>query len=182
MSIVFSTAYDGIEELALPAGTTLLIIGVGGGVGIAAAQIALARGITVVGTASASKRAFVSSVGAIHVAYGPGVVGRVRAVTERGVDGIFDFVGGAALRELAGLVKEHSKIITAADAATAEELGGSKVARVRSASVLEACVQLVEKGALSPFVTEVFPFDQAAEAIARVESGHATGKIVVQVS
>ncbi|MCL9758786.1 alcohol dehydrogenase catalytic domain-containing protein, partial [Frankia sp. AiPa1] len=66
------TAYDAIAQLALPPGATLLIIGVGGGVGVAAAQLARHAGLTVIGTASPRKKAFVESLGVRHVASGPG--------------------------------------------------------------------------------------------------------------
>jgi NADPH2:quinone reductase len=41
---------------------------------------------------------------------------------------------------------------------------------------------MVADGQLRPFVTGVFPFDQVADALALVENGHATGKVVVRVS
>jgi NADPH:quinone reductase-like Zn-dependent oxidoreductase len=46
------------------------------------------------------------------------------------------------------------------------------VARARSAEVLDEVAALVVRGALDPTVTEVFPFDRAGEALARVEGGH----------
>src|SRR5487761_2397722 len=90
LPVAGATAYDGVRELDLKPGQVLLIVGAGGGVGIAAAQIAVADGVTVIGTASEAKKGLVSSVGAIHVAYGPGVADRIRAVAPNGVDAIYD--------------------------------------------------------------------------------------------
>jgi NADPH:quinone reductase-like Zn-dependent oxidoreductase len=72
LPIAAATAHDAIVQLALPPGATLLIIGVGGGVGVAAAQIAHHQGITVIGTASAAKKDFVESLEVIPVEYGEG--------------------------------------------------------------------------------------------------------------
>jgi len=182
LGVAGATAFDAIAELDPQPGETLVVIGAGGGVGIAAAQIAIARGAKVIGTASASKAGLVESVGAVHVPYGDGVVDRVRAAAPDGVAAIFDLVGGDALTELAGLVEDKTRIRTAADPTTATELGGGPVTRARNSAVLEAVGRLVEDGTLKPFVTEVFPLDKAGDALALVESGHATGKVVLEVS
>jgi NADPH:quinone reductase-like Zn-dependent oxidoreductase len=182
LGVAAATAFDGLNQLAVGAGDTLLIIGVGGGVGVAAAQMAIARGARVIGTASEAKRSFVESLGVTHVTYGDGCVDRIRAVAPDGVDALYDMVGGDALREVAGLVKGGSRLTSAADSPTAVEVGGAAQSRTRNSATLEACAQLVESGALKPFVTEVFPLDKVGEALALVESGHATGKVVIEVS
>jgi len=181
LPVAGATAFDGVHQLGLGSGDVLLVTGVGGGVGAAAAQIARHGGISVIGTGSPAKKAFVESLGATHVTYGDGVADRIRAVSPDGVDAIFDLVGGDALRAVAGLVKDPAKLISAADAGTATELGGGPVARARNSEVLEAVAALVESGSLKPFVTTVMPLDQAAAALALVESGHAQGKVVLEV-
>ena len=181
LPVAAATAYDGIRQLNLDEGATLLIIGAGGGVGIAAAQIAIGEGVKVIGTASEAKKGLLSSVGAVHVAYGPGVADRIKEVAPDGIDAIYDMVGGDALRDVKSLAPEGSKVITAADGAAAAELGGSRVERARNSAVLEAVAALTEAGTLKPFVTATFPLDQTAEALALVESGHATGKVVIEV-
>lgn len=182
LPVAGATAYDGIAHLGLAPGQTLLINGIGGGVGVAAAQIARDGGIAVFGTASEGKRALVESLGATLVPYGDGVEQRVRALLPGGVDGIFDLVGGAALRAVAGLVKDPAKLITAADPATAADLGGAPVDRDRTSRVLDAVAGLVADGKLDPHVNDVLAFDDAAQAVASVESGHALGKVVISVS
>jgi NADPH:quinone reductase-like Zn-dependent oxidoreductase len=122
-----------------------------------------------------------SSIGAVHVAYGPGVVDRISEVAPDGIDGIYDMVGGDALRDVKSLAPDGSKVITAADGAAAAELGGSRVERARNGAVLQAVAALTEEGKLKPFVTATFPLDQTGEALALVETGHATGKVVIEV-
>jgi NADPH:quinone reductase-like Zn-dependent oxidoreductase len=69
LPVAGGTAWDSLERLDLAAGETLLINGVGGGVGLMAAQLARDRGVTVFGVASGTKRALVESLGATLVAY-----------------------------------------------------------------------------------------------------------------
>jgi NADPH:quinone reductase-like Zn-dependent oxidoreductase len=181
LPVAAATAWDGIRQLDLPPGATLLVTGAGGGVGVAAVQIAVHEGLTVLGTASAAKKDLVESLGARHVTPGAGVQDRVRAAAPGGVDAIFDLVGGAALEEIAGVLADRSKLITGGDAQTAAGLGGSPVARVRDRAVLDAVAQLAVAGVLTPQVSATFPLDRATEALRAVETGHARGKIVILV-
>ncbi|GAC1324617.1 MAG: NADP-dependent oxidoreductase [Mycobacteriales bacterium] len=175
-----ATAYDGITQLALSAGQTLLVNGAGGGVGVAVAQLARDAGLTVLGVASESKRALVESLGATLVSSGDGVEQRVRELLPDGVDGIFDLVGGPALRGVAGLAKDPAKVVTAADPTTAADIGGAGLQRRHTSEVLDLVARLVAEGKLDPHV-EVLSFDDAAQAVAAVESGHALGKVVIRI-
>jgi NADPH:quinone reductase-like Zn-dependent oxidoreductase len=181
LPVAAATAWDGIRQLDLLPGATLLVIGAGGGVGVAAVQIAVHEGLTVIGTASAAKQDLVESLGARHVTSGPGVTGRVRAIAPTGVDAIFDLVGGLALEETAGVLDDRSKLITAGDPQTAAGLGGSPVVRARNRLVLDAVAQLAVDGILTPQVTGTFSLERAPEALREVEAGHARGKIVILV-
>jgi NADPH:quinone reductase-like Zn-dependent oxidoreductase len=182
LPVAAATAYDGLRQLDLPSGAVLLVVGAGGGVGVAAVQIARARGLTVVGVASGAKKDFVESLGALHVPSGPGLAERVRGAVPDGVDGVYDLVGGEGLAEVAALLDDGSKLITAgASAEEAERLGGARVERAYSNAVLEAVADLVVRGELNPYVTRTFPLERAGEALRTVEDGHARGKIVIEV-
>ncbi|MBD0745078.1 NADP-dependent oxidoreductase [Streptomyces sp. CBMA152] len=183
LPVAAATAYDGLRQLALPAGATVLITGVGGGVGVAAAQIARAFGLRVVGTASEGKKDFVEALGAIHVpSAGGALADRIRAAAPGGaVDAVFDLVGGEVLAEVAELVEDRTKLITAADPPAALKLGGSPVQRARTSEVLDEVAKLVLSGALRPHVTAAFPLQRAADALRTVEEGHARGKVVIEV-
>ncbi|MEV5875466.1 NADP-dependent oxidoreductase [Streptomyces sp. NPDC052101] len=182
LPVAAATAYDGVRQLDLPGGATLLVTGAGGGVGSAAAQIARALGLRVVGVASEGKKDFVESLGAVHVSSGPELAERVRAVAHDGIDGVYDLVGGPVLGEAAELLKDRGKLVTAGsppDAVAA--LGGAPVQRVRTAAVMAAVADLAARGALKPHVTRVFPLQEAGAALRAVEDGHTLGKIVIEV-
>ncbi|MFJ7300527.1 NADP-dependent oxidoreductase [Streptomyces sp. NPDC099088] len=182
LPVAAATTYDGIRQLGLPEGATLLITGAGGGVGVAAVQIARDAGLRVVGVASAGKKDFVESLGAVHVPSGPGLAERLRAAAPDGVDGVFDLVGGEALEEAASALVDVTKLITGADRETVAKLGGTGVERARTAAVLDEVGRLAADGTLRPFVTRTFPLDRAGEALRAVEDGHARGKIVIEVA
>ncbi|MEU8793707.1 NADP-dependent oxidoreductase [Streptomyces sp. NPDC048643] len=182
LPVAAATAYDGIRQLGLPAGATLLITGAGGGVGVAAVQIARDAGLRVVGVASESKKDFVESLGAVHVPSGAGLAERLRTAEPDGVDGVFDLVGGEALEDAATVLDDVTKLITGADRETVAKLGGSGVERARTAAVLDEVGRLAADGRLRPFVTRTFPLDRAGEALRAVEDGHVRGKIVIEVA
>ncbi|MCX5374636.1 NADP-dependent oxidoreductase [Streptomyces sp. NBC_00103] len=182
LPVAAATAYDGVHQLDLPAGATLLVTGAGGGVGVAVAQIARARGLRVVGVASEGKKDLLESLGAVHVPSGPDWAAAVRLTAPDGVDGVYDLVGGEVLKEAAGVVRERTRLITAgAPAEEVERLGGARVARARDAAVLRAVADLVVRGELNPQVTLTFPLERAGEALREVESGHARGKVVLEI-
>ncbi|KQX64029.1 NADP-dependent oxidoreductase [Streptomyces sp. Root1310] len=182
LPVAAATAYDGVRQLDLPAGATLLVTGAGGGVGVAVAQIARARGLRVVGVASEGKKDLLDSLGAEHVPSGPDWAAAVRVIAPDGVDGVYDLVGGEVLHEAAALVRDRARLITAgAPAEEVERLGGARVARARDTAVLRAVADLVLRGELNPQVTLTFPLERAGEALREVESGHARGKVVLEI-
>ncbi len=72
--------------------------------------------------------------------------------------------------------------MSTADRATAEELGGAYVQRDGTATVLTALADLVAAGTLDPQISARYPLDRAAEAIAEVETGHARGKLILEMN
>jgi NADPH2:quinone reductase len=91
----------------LAAGETVLVLGAGGGVGLAAVQVATALGATVIaGASSEDKRRAARAAGAAAVVdtTGQSVKDAARAFSDGGVDVVYDPVGGGlaepALRSL----------------------------------------------------------------------------------
>lgn len=180
LPVAAGTAYDALTAFGLAPGQVLLVNGAGGGVGAPLVQLAAARGITVVATASPGKHERLRAWGARPVAYGDGVLDRVRAEAPDGVDAVLDLVGGDSLREVATLVAPGA-LRSVADKPLVAELGGADVPRERTTEVLAALAGLVADGTLDPGVADVRPFAEAADAMRLVESGHAAGKVVLAV-
>ncbi|HJS32020.1 MAG TPA: NADPH:quinone oxidoreductase family protein [Alphaproteobacteria bacterium] len=108
--IVYGTAHGALDYRArLKAGETLLVLGAGGGVGLAAVEVGKAMGAKVIAAArGADKLARAREHGADHVIdyVAEDLRARIKDVTaDRGADVIFDPVGGdafdAALRAIA---------------------------------------------------------------------------------
>lgn len=181
LPVAGTTAYDGVRQLDLHEGQTLLINGAGGGVGVIAAQLDRAAGVNVIGTASEAKRALLESLGATLVVYGDDTADRIRQLMPGGVDAILDLVGGNALRSVAPLLSNRSKLVSTADPQTASELGGAAVEHEPNGETLAAVAALVANGKVDPHVLDIAPLEKAGEALTSVESGHAMGNIVLQV-
>lgn len=165
LPVAWGTAYDALDMLDLPAGSQLLVLGAGGGVGTAITALATARGLEVIGVASDAKKELVESLGARHVPKGQWAGERPAAV--------FDLVGGDTLREAAVLVP-GARLVSVADKPLVEKLGGGAVPRRRTREVFE---QVARQARVH--VSAYYPLERAAEAVAAVEGGHATGKVVV---
>lgn len=181
LPVAGTTAVDALDQLDLPAGATLLVNGVGGGVGLGVAQLAGERGLRVVGTGSATKREHAEALGVVFVDYGAeDVAAAVRALAPDGVDGIVDLVGGAALRTVAALARDPRTVIAVGDPSVVE-LGGRAVERHLDRESLARAARLAVRGALVPLITAVHPLSDAPAALAAVEDGHPAGKIVIAV-
>ncbi|MGH3795876.1 MAG: NADP-dependent oxidoreductase [Pseudonocardiaceae bacterium] len=179
LPVAAGTAWDALDKLGVAEGETLLINGVGGGVGLMAAQLARNRGAAVFGVGSQTKRSMVESLGATLVPYDRGdVVEQMRQLLPGGVDAILDLVGGEPMRHVAILITDPARIVSVADPSVAE-LGGSFL--VSSSAGVAAVANLVAAGKVDPKVLQTYPFDEASQALRAVESGHALGKIVIDL-
>ncbi|MFC5064883.1 NADP-dependent oxidoreductase [Actinomycetospora atypica] len=177
-----TTALDVLDQLDLAPGDRILVNGIGGGVGVATAQLARARGLEVVGTGSTSKRALATSAGASFVDYTQGPVEeRLRALAPEGFAGVVDLVGGASLRAVAPLAVEPARVVAVGDP-TVVEIGGAMPERHTDRATLERVAALMVQGVLDPTVTTVVPLSGAGEALLEVESGHSIGKTVLDLT
>ncbi|MEU6987036.1 NADP-dependent oxidoreductase [Streptomyces sp. NPDC046324] len=177
------TAQRVLDLLGLEEGETLLLHGAAGMVGSVAVQLAVAAGVTVIGTASERNHAYLRSLGAIPVAYGDGLADRVRAAAPQGVDAVFDAAGHDTLPvsiELTGGAKERIVTIAAPDA---EEHGivfsGVTVDPPLARTWLTTHARMVAEGRLRLGIAETLPLKEAAKAQEVSESGHVRGKLVL---
>jgi NADPH:quinone reductase-like Zn-dependent oxidoreductase len=111
----YLTALIALYRMAnLTAGETVLIHGAGGGVGIAATQLARERGATIIGTASAAKHDAIREQGVNHaIDYRHvDVIAEVRRLTNgRGVDVVLDPIGGRNFADSYGLLAPLGRLV-----------------------------------------------------------------------
>jgi NADPH:quinone reductase-like Zn-dependent oxidoreductase len=170
------TAVRVLDQLGLSAGQTVLISGASGGVGTAVVQIAVGRGISVVGTASAPNQDYLASLGATPVVYGDGLAARVAAAAPSGVDGALHISGDGVLPELIEIVGDPSRVLSISDFA-ALELGAQV-----SAAASDHRKAWAEAAALPAFrlpVERRFTLAEAGAAQEHSAAGHAAGKTVI---
>jgi NADPH:quinone reductase-like Zn-dependent oxidoreductase len=174
------TAERGLRLLDVKAGDTVFVDGGAGGVGAVAVQLAVARGVTVIASASQDNHGYLREIGATPVLYGPGVIDRVRAAAGGPVDAVFDVAGKTPPEDLIQLTSEPSQEVTianfAAGAAGARVTGGG--ADSRPAQALAEIAELLAQNKVVVKV-QTFPFDRAAEAYRISLGGHVRGKLVL---
>ncbi|MER7247951.1 NADP-dependent oxidoreductase [Kribbella sp. NPDC000426] len=177
------TAQRVLDLLGVKSGETILIHGAAGAVGSVAVQLAAAAGLTVIGTASPANHDYLRSIGAIPVAYGDGLLERVREAAPQGVDAVFDTAGQGGLEESIELRGGTDRIVTIADFAAGklgiETSGGGTGTPEEIRAALDAQLQAAADGKLTIRIADTFALADAGKAQALSESGHARGKVVV---
>ncbi|MFC8128281.1 NADP-dependent oxidoreductase [Streptomyces sp. NPDC057302] len=177
------TATRALDQLGVKSGSALLIHGASGIVGSAAVQLAVVRGARVIGTGSPANHDYLRSLGAEPVAYGEGLVGRVRALAPDGVDLALDVAGSGVLPELMDLAGGPEHVVTLADFAGAQQHGVtfSRGDAGRAVHALGGIGELIESGRFSLPVARSFPLADIAQAHRVGEDGHVRGKLVLLV-
>ncbi|MFD6443912.1 zinc-binding dehydrogenase [Promicromonospora sp. NPDC060204] len=186
----YGTALGMIERGRLRAGETVLVSGASGGVGLAAVQIARARGARVVAISSGSKMGAVRDAGADEVVdRAEPVVGQVRAAAPEGVDVVLDVVAGDLVGDGLALLREGGRWVIAG------ALGGYEVTfdvrrlYLHNAQVIGSAMHtpthfallmdLARRGEIQPVVAAEFPLDQAALAQEELARRRHVGKLVL---
>jgi NADPH:quinone reductase-like Zn-dependent oxidoreductase len=121
LPVAIEVATRTLDALGVGAGSTLLVNGAAGGIGSAAVQLAAERGARVIGIDSPARLDYLRSLGAEPVAYGEGLVERVRVLAPDGVDTALDIAGNGVLPELIELAGSPGHVVTIADFAGARE-------------------------------------------------------------
>ncbi len=183
-----ATAVHALERAQVGDGETVLVHGASGGVGLNAVQLARLRGARVIATAGVRSHDLLRELGAEPVAYGDGLLDRVRALAPEGVDAALDLVGtDEALDVSLALVEDHDRIVTIANfrrgpAAGIALIGGGPGAdagdELRAAARPEL-TRLAAEGRLRVVVTATYPLADAAEAHRQIATGHTTGKLIL---
>ncbi|MEO3794909.1 NADP-dependent oxidoreductase [Nonomuraea sp. B10E15] len=179
MTAGVQTAELALDGLRVTAGETLLVHGAAGSVGTAAVQIARRRGATVIGTAREVNHDHLRELGAIPVAYGEGLSGRVRELAPGGIDATLDGAGGHALEVSIELVEDRTRIVTLVEHGKAAELGVQVVQGERTAERLGRYAALYAAGEFAFPVRRAYRLEEAADAHREIETGHGRGKVVL---
>ncbi len=195
--LTFLTSWNMLVALArVRRGEDVLVMGAGSGVGSAAVQIAKLFGARVIATAGTDEK--LSRAKAIGADEGinyatQDLVAEVRRLTvKRGVDVIFEHVGGPLFEKLVPLLAAGGRLVTCG--ATAGHLAQTDLRYLfmRQVSIMGAhmgskadlldIMRELERGTLKPVVDRVFPLKGAAEAHRAMEDRKVFGKLVLVMS
>jgi NADPH:quinone reductase-like Zn-dependent oxidoreductase len=180
-----TTAWQGLFRYGeLMPGQSVLIHGGSGGVGHLAVQFAKAKGARVLTTVSTENVAFAHELGAdVVIDYKKE---RFEDHAQQ-LDLVLDLVDGETRERSWPLLKRGGKLITTLTAPS-PELASKYGVRARRYTVeahggeLAEMLALVIAGQVKPHVQQMFRLDEATQALAIVEKGHAVGKVVLSVS
>jgi alcohol dehydrogenase len=202
LPLVGITAFEGLQRAGTRAGQKVLVHGGAGGVGHVAVQLARHWGAEVYASGSDQQAAdTIQGYGATAINYKTDKVADYVAqhTGGAGFDVVYDTVGGANLNNAFDAAALNGQIATTVslaqiDLSTAHFKGLSlhvvfmlipmlhNQKRETHGAILTQLAEIADAGALKPLVDEQrFGFDQAGEAHARLASGQAVGKVVIDV-
>jgi NADPH:quinone reductase-like Zn-dependent oxidoreductase len=178
------TAWQALaDHAALQSGERVLVLGGAGGVGIFAVQLAAILGGYVTATGRGDDAGFVRELGADHfVSAGSGGAG---ADGDR-FDVVIDTVGGAALTEAYGLLREGGRLVTLG-APPDQDLARRHQADARffvvepDAAELARLAEMAATGLLRPVVSRTFALADGREAFESGGQRRRPGKTVLIV-
>lgn len=179
-----STALQGLDLLDLPRGATLLVLGLGGSVGRTALQVAIARGLRVVGTAAPKDHARLKEFGATAVVdYHGDWPTELGATLSSKIDGVLDLVGPGELQRSFSLLGNNARIVTAmVRSRTVTVPDGIILQFVGSygrTETLKQLAALVDSGAITVEIAGRYALDQAAQAVLDANNPHPPGKVLL---
>lgn len=197
LPLAYTTAWRMLITRAdLKPGEVVLIHGIGGGVALAALQLAKMTGAVVIVTSSSDEKlSRAKQIGADHIINYKinDVASAVRDISGgRGVDVVLDTVGAATWPIDFTCVRRGGKIVicgvTSGPKAETNlqalywnqlTIMGSTMGSDGDFSSMLSAVSVAK---LRPVIDSVFPLDKAREAITKMENGRQFGKIVLKIS
>ena len=177
-------------------GETVLVWGAGGGVALAAVQVAARAGARVMATSSSDAKLEVArrhGAEAVVNHNTEDVVARVREFTaNRGAEVVIDSVGQPTWPRSTRLLRRGGRLVTCgATGGPHIELDLRRLfwhqwsllgSTLGSHADYREIVRLAQQGLLWPHVDQVVPFERSREAYERLARGEQTGKVVIEIS
>jgi NADPH:quinone reductase len=191
LSLTGGTAWEALVTRGkLQVGESVLIHAGAGGVGSIAIQLAKAIGAYVYTTCSKQNAEFVTGLGADYIIdYKSEDYVEVidRETRSKGVDFVFDTIGGDTIERSPLVMSEFGRLATIVDIVRPQSLlkHWGKNATIhfiftqQYKAKLDALRVLIERKQVKPLIDSVVPLSEVAKAHARVEHGGVRGKVVL---
>ncbi|WP_420428210.1 NADPH:quinone oxidoreductase family protein [Algiphilus sp.] len=201
--LVYGTVMHALRQRgALQAGETLLVLGAGGGVGLAAVQLGKIMGAKVIAAAGTQEKLSLAkhygADEAINYSYGSFKDNVKKLTNGQGADVIFDPVGGDLGQECLSCINWRGRYLVIGFAAGdiphiaanrlllkgASAVGvfwGAFVAREPKVNFenFEQLFEWFSEGKLRPHISKTYPLEDAAQALADMRARRVTGKVAL---
>jgi NADPH:quinone reductase-like Zn-dependent oxidoreductase len=194
--LVFLTAYHMlVTKASIQSGETVLVLGAGSGVGIAATQIAKAYNanvIATVGTDAKLRKAVELGADLAINHHKQEIIEEVKKFTEgRGVDIVVEHVGKATWEKSIKVLCKGGRLVTCGATTGSDAQTDLRYVYNRELTIygsymagggeLLKALELFKQRRLRPVVDMTYPLNAAAEAQMRMEKSEHFGKIVLMV-
>ena len=180
LGLVGNTAERSTRAVTPQPRETVLVSAAAGGVGLFAAQFALADGAIVIGTASEDNHDYLRGLGVIPIAYGPGLIDRLRAAAPHGIDAVIDNAGQETIEVAIELGVNPKRINTIVYFEGAARYGISTVGGGgKKSEDLARLARLVADGTIVLPIAATYPLADVRTAYEQLETRHLRGKIVL---
>ncbi|PXW25138.1 UNVERIFIED_CONTAM: NADPH:quinone reductase-like Zn-dependent oxidoreductase [Williamsia faeni] len=200
--VAHRTAYHTLRSVArLKSGDELIVLGAGGGVGIAAVQLGVALGATVTAVASSTQKLDVAaSYGASHLVNHrtDDLRTALKAALPQGADIVADPVGGDLSEPALRALRPGGRFVTIGYASGVIPKIPLNLVLVKGVQVNgfqfkdippeefrrnEAeLTELLVSGRAVPHIGAEFPLDKTADALRMVADGQAIGKVLIDLT
>jgi enoyl reductase len=159
--------------------SSLLVHGGAGGVGSITVQLARQAGVTVVATGSPANHDYLRALGATPVAYGPGLVERIRKAHPTRFDASVDMAGSDEATQASLATVAPDGVIASITALPAPSPQVRQIWRKRDPASVARVAAGITAGTLTWEVSSTFPFADAARAYEAILRRHVRGKSVL---
>jgi NADPH:quinone reductase-like Zn-dependent oxidoreductase len=200
--VAYRTAHHALRSTArIQAGDEVIVLGAGGGVGLAAVQLATALGARVTAVASSPEKLSTARQYGAHTVVNHRAVDLRAALRDAVPDGahaVLDPVGGHLSEPALRALRRGGRFVTVGYASGTIPRIPLNLVLVKGVVLLGFQFQdvppdefarneaelaaLLATGTVVPHVGAVYPLEQAAAALRHVADGRAVGKVIVQVA
>jgi NADPH:quinone reductase len=203
--MTYGTSHVALDHRAnLKKGEVLLVHGAGGGVGLAAVEIAKHMGAEIIATASTAEKLKVAQEkGATHLINytTEDFVERVKEITKgKGANVIYDPVGGDVFDKSLRCIAWEGRLLVIGFAGGRIPEAPANLILLKNCSLvgvfwgnyamknpqllfgsLMTMVNWYKEGYIKPYISQTFPLEKSAEALNVVANRQAIGKVVVTI-
>ncbi|MFB1297940.1 NADPH:quinone oxidoreductase family protein [Mycobacterium sp. pW049] len=200
--VAYRTAYHTLRSAArLSPGDRLVVLGAGGGVGLAAVQLGVALGAHVTAVASSVEKLDIAErYGAVHLVNHTteDVRPALRALLPEGAEVVIDPVGGDLSEPALRSLGRGGRFVTVGFASGTIPRIPLNLVLIKGIHVLgfqfqdvppdeftrneQELRELLVSGRVEPHVGAVYPLDEAAAALRHVGDGRAIGKVLIDLT